>query len=141
LNGTVTKKPHCLPCHQRAQAHNSTLYHRQHSFFKSWICTGVKKNGLLCAYECDFGVNDIITIASTGLYFYYEEYVAVFSVLNPISSSVIIHPIVIRLRLREILTSEENTTDNTVLQMINASIFSTEVQNLFDAHPIIFMTI
>jgi hypothetical protein len=45
--------------HQGAQAQNSTLYRRQLSFMY-WLCN--KQNCLLCAYECDFGVNDIITI-------------------------------------------------------------------------------
>jgi hypothetical protein len=33
-NGTVSDKPRRLLRHQRAQAHNSTLYRRQHSFIK-----------------------------------------------------------------------------------------------------------
>jgi hypothetical protein len=48
-----------LPRHQRAQAHNSTLYRCQFSFM-FWLCT--RQNCLLCAYECDFGDNDKITI-------------------------------------------------------------------------------
>jgi hypothetical protein len=56
-NGTVSDKPRRLLRHQRAQAHNSTLYRRQHSFMY-WLCS--KQNCLLCAYECDFGDNDII---------------------------------------------------------------------------------
>jgi hypothetical protein len=59
-NGRVSDKPRRLTRHQRAQAHNSKLYHRQLSFMY-WPCT--KQNCLLCAYECDFGDNDIITIA------------------------------------------------------------------------------
>jgi hypothetical protein len=45
--------------HQRAQAHNSTLYRRQFSFMY-WLCT--KHNCLPCAYEYDFGENYIIII-------------------------------------------------------------------------------
>jgi hypothetical protein len=59
LNGTVNIKPSQMKRHQRAQAHNSKLYRRKHSF-KYWLCS--KQNCLLCAYECDFGDNDIITI-------------------------------------------------------------------------------
>jgi hypothetical protein len=55
-NGTFTYKPRRLPHHQRAQAHNSTLNRCQHSFMY-WLSS--KQNCLLCAYECDFGVNDI----------------------------------------------------------------------------------
>jgi hypothetical protein len=54
-NRTVSDKPR----HQRPQAHNSTHYRRHHSFM-FWLCG--KQNCLLCAYECDFGDNDIITI-------------------------------------------------------------------------------
>jgi hypothetical protein len=59
VNGRVSDKPRRLPRHQHAQAHNSTLYRRQHSFMY-WLCS--KQNCLLCAYECDFGDNDIIKI-------------------------------------------------------------------------------
>jgi hypothetical protein len=41
--------------HQHAQAHNSTLYRRQHSFSSQQNC-------LVYDYECDFGDNDIITM-------------------------------------------------------------------------------
>jgi hypothetical protein len=58
-NGRVIDKLRRLPRHQRAQAHNSTLYRRQLSFMY-WLCR--KQNYLLCAYECDFGDNDKITI-------------------------------------------------------------------------------
>jgi hypothetical protein len=51
--------PRRLPRHEHGQAHNSTLYRRQHSVM-NWLCS--KQNCLLCAYECDFGDNDIITI-------------------------------------------------------------------------------
>jgi hypothetical protein len=63
-NGRVSDKPRRLPRHQRAQAHNSTLYPHQHSFM-NWLCS--KQNCLLCAYECDFDDNDIITIVEAGL--------------------------------------------------------------------------
>jgi hypothetical protein len=62
--GGVRDKPQRLRRHQRAQAHNSTLYRRQHSFMY-WLCS--KQNCLLCAYERDFGDNDIISIVYTGL--------------------------------------------------------------------------
>jgi hypothetical protein len=55
FNGTVTYKPRQMPCHQRAQAHHSTLYRRQHSFMY-WLFG--KQNWSLCAYECDFDDND-----------------------------------------------------------------------------------
>jgi hypothetical protein len=55
----ITDKPRRMTRHKRAQAHNSTLYRCQHSFMY-WLCS--KQNCLLCAYECDFGDNDIITI-------------------------------------------------------------------------------
>jgi hypothetical protein len=58
-NGTVSDKLRRLLRHQRAQAHNSTRYRRQHSFMY-WLCC--KQNCLLCAYEWDFGDNDEITI-------------------------------------------------------------------------------
>jgi hypothetical protein len=67
-NGTVSDKQRRLLRHQHAQVHNSTLYPRQHSFMYSfiyWLCC--KQNCLMCAYECDFGDNDIITIVETGL--------------------------------------------------------------------------
>jgi hypothetical protein len=48
-----------LPRYQRAQAHNSTHYHRQLSFM-FWLSS--KQNRLLCAYEHDFGNNYIITM-------------------------------------------------------------------------------
>jgi predicted GIY-YIG superfamily endonuclease len=64
FNGTVSDKPRRLLRHQRAQAHNSTHYRRQHSFMY-WLCS--KQNRLLCAYECDFGDNDKMTIVLTGL--------------------------------------------------------------------------
>jgi hypothetical protein len=51
--------PRRLLRHQRAQAHNSILYRRQHSFMY-WLCS--KQNCLLCAYERYFGDNDIITL-------------------------------------------------------------------------------
>jgi hypothetical protein len=57
-NGMVSDKPRRLPRHQRAQAHNSTLYRCQHSFVY-WLCS--KQNCLLCAYECVFRDNDMIT--------------------------------------------------------------------------------
>jgi hypothetical protein len=56
----ITDKPHRMPRHQHAQAHNSTLYRRRQFSFMFWLCT--KQNCLPCAYECDFGDNDIITI-------------------------------------------------------------------------------
>jgi hypothetical protein len=49
-NGTVSDNPLRLLHHQRAQAHISTLYRRQHSFM---YCLCSKQNCLLCAYECD----------------------------------------------------------------------------------------
>jgi septal ring factor EnvC (AmiA/AmiB activator) len=48
-----------------------------------WLCS--KQNCLLCAYECDFGDNDIITIVYTGLT---KKNVAVLSVLNIVSDFV-----------------------------------------------------
>jgi hypothetical protein len=59
FNGTVSDEPRQLLRHQRAQAHNSTLYRRQHSFMY-WLSS--KQNCLLWAYKCDFGDNDRITI-------------------------------------------------------------------------------
>jgi hypothetical protein len=67
----------------RAQLHNSTLYHRQHSFMY-WLYS--KQNCLLCAYEGDFGDNDIKTIVLTGLTT--TKNVAVLSVLNLVSDFV-----------------------------------------------------
>jgi hypothetical protein len=61
----------------------SALYHCQHSFMY-WPCS--KQNCLLCAYECDFGDNDKITIVKTGLTT--KKYVAVLSVLNLVSDFV-----------------------------------------------------
>jgi hypothetical protein len=58
-NRGVSDKPRQMTRHQRAQAHNSTLYRQQHTFMY-WLCT--KQNCLLCPYECDFGDNDIIPI-------------------------------------------------------------------------------
>jgi hypothetical protein len=58
-NGGVSDKPRRLPRHQRAQVHLSTHYRCQLSFMY-WLCS--KQNGLLCAYEHDFGDNYIITI-------------------------------------------------------------------------------
>jgi hypothetical protein len=58
-NGRVSDKPRIMKRHQRAQAHNSTLYRQQFSFMY-WLRT--KQNSLLCPYECDFGDNDIIRI-------------------------------------------------------------------------------
>jgi hypothetical protein len=74
-NGRVSDKPRRMTRHQRAQALNSTLFRRQFSFI-FWLCT--KQNCLLCAYECDFGDSDIITIVKTGLTI--KKYVAVLSV-------------------------------------------------------------
>jgi hypothetical protein len=76
-NGTVSDKPSRLMRHQRAQAHNSTLYRCQQSFMY-WLCS--KQNCLMCAYEFDFGDNDKITIVKTGLTT--KKYGAVLSVLN-----------------------------------------------------------
>jgi hypothetical protein len=79
-----------MTSHQRAQAHNSTLYRRQHSFMY-WLCK--EQNCLLCAYECDFGDNDAIIIVKTGLTT--KIYVAVLSVINLVSDFVKCnHPIV-----------------------------------------------
>jgi hypothetical protein len=58
-NGKVSDKPRRMTRHQRGQAHNSTLYRRQHSFMY-WLCS--EQNSLLCAYGCDFCDNDIIPI-------------------------------------------------------------------------------
>jgi hypothetical protein len=58
-NGRVSDKRRRMTRHQRAQAHNSTLYRCQHIYIY-WLCC--KHNCLLCANECDFGDNDIITI-------------------------------------------------------------------------------
>jgi hypothetical protein len=72
---------------KRAQAHSSTPYRRQQSFML-WLFS--KQNGLLCAYECDYGVNYKITMVKTGLtasnmlHFCHDE------LLIPILSSVII---------------------------------------------------
>jgi hypothetical protein len=63
-NGRVSDEPRRLPRYQRTQGHNSTLYRRQHRFM---YCLCSKQNCLLCAYECDFGDNGIITIVRTGL--------------------------------------------------------------------------
>jgi hypothetical protein len=76
-------KPRRLLRHQRAQAHNSTLYHRQHSFMY-WLCS--KQNCLLCAHECDFGDNDIITIVKTGLT--PKKHIAFLPVLSQVSDVV-----------------------------------------------------
>jgi hypothetical protein len=60
------------------------MYHyRRRQSFMAWICS--KQNCLLCAYERDFGDNDIITIVRTGLT---KKYVAVLSVLNLVSDLV-----------------------------------------------------
>jgi hypothetical protein len=72
-----------MTSHQRAQAHNSTLY-RQQFRFMFWLCS--KQNCLLCPYEFDFGDNYIITIVKTGLTT--KKYVAVLSVLNLVSDFV-----------------------------------------------------
>jgi hypothetical protein len=77
--GLVSDKPRCLPRHQRAQAHNSTLYRSQHSFMY-WICS--KQNCPLCAFEHDFGDNYIITIVIT------KKNVIVLSLLNKVSDFV-----------------------------------------------------
>jgi hypothetical protein len=50
----------------------------------SWLCS--KQNCLLCAYECDFGDNDIITIRLDRSY--NKKYVPVLSVLNLVSDFV-----------------------------------------------------
>jgi hypothetical protein len=49
-----------------------------------WLCS--KQKCLLCAYECNFGDNDIITIVKTGLTT--KKYVAFLSVLNLVSEFV-----------------------------------------------------
>jgi hypothetical protein len=46
INGTVSDKPRRLLRHEYAQAHNSTLYGRQHNFMYR-LCS--KQNCLLCA--------------------------------------------------------------------------------------------
>jgi hypothetical protein len=98
----VSDKPRRLPHHQRAQAHNSTLYRRQHSFM-FWLCS--KQNCLLCAYECDFDDNDIITIISTGLTT--KKCVAVLSVLNLVSDFVKCnHPIKVKKWVKKIAVAQ-----------------------------------
>jgi hypothetical protein len=79
----VISRVDCRAISAPMQAHNSTLYRRQHSFIY-WLCS--KQNCLLCAYECDFGDNDIITIVWIGLTT--KKYVAVLSVLNLVSDFV-----------------------------------------------------